>query len=157
MRSKSSCGSFWLTVYCRQSLRGVAVIFSAGTQPGGEVTSVLFVSMALQPDLEMTNSAAAGGARLSSKINTQMHTGALHSAITHTHTRPRMQRYINPCIKTWGTRTHTCTYTHERESKWIQGSLWADRCTRGPEGRVWRRPAWCMIRIQHLTEGRDRR
>ncbi len=35
------------------------------TQPGGEVTTELFVSVALQPDVEMTNCAAAGGAQRS--------------------------------------------------------------------------------------------
>lgn len=60
-----------------QSLRGAAVILSVGTQPGGEVTSVLFVSTSLQPDLEMTNSAAAAAAAGRSQrlreTTTQMH------------------------------------------------------------------------------------
>lgn len=68
------------SVYCGLSLRGI-VIFSMKTQPGVEVTSVLFVSMALQLNLEMTNSAAAaGGARLSGRVHTQAHTGVLHFA-----------------------------------------------------------------------------
>lgn len=85
-------------VYCGQSGRGIVVIFSTRTQPGGEVTSVLFVSMALQPDLEMTNSTDAGGVQLSGKMNPQMHTGVLHSATTYSHTQSWMQRYIAPYI-----------------------------------------------------------
>lgn len=69
----------------------MVVILSVSTQPGGEVTSVLFVFMALQQDLEMTNSTAAGRAQLSGKANTQMHTGALYFGTMHTHTHTRTQ------------------------------------------------------------------
>lgn len=55
------------------------------TQHGVEVTTVPLVSMALQLDLEMTDSAAAAGrAQRSGKITTRAHSGALHFADAQT-------------------------------------------------------------------------
>lgn len=136
-------------VYCGESVRGIVVIFSMRTQPGGEVTSVVFVSMALQPDLEMTNSTDAGGVQLSGKINPQMHTGVLHSATTHSHTQPWMQIYIAPYIQI----NRAYVHKHVSKSKWVWGSLRADRCTRGPEEKVWQWHVWCMTHIRRVTKG----
>lgn len=89
MRLKQELMHLWF-ILAASSLKTIAVIFSVRTQPHVEVTSVLFVSVALQPDLDMI-STASGGVQLSSKTNTQMHTGAPLSATTHT--RPQMQRF----------------------------------------------------------------
>lgn len=69
------------------------------TQPGVGVTLVLlFVSMALQLDLEMSDStAAAGGAQLSGKMNTQARTGVLHFANAQTsHTLTTEAKIYSP-------------------------------------------------------------